>query len=304
VGSTDPVGTGELVIHLPVSRAHRAAPGPAPRRLLVGDPADAAAAAAALGAGGLVGHPFGNVYALTARADATTVRSVNLLTGRPPREVGSVTTTPLRLPLLLDWSRLPLAGHHVLGLLDALLGRGPIGLRGPAGAGVPAHLTRLDGGARTVQVLLPGHACPSGDFLARALQAVGSDLLAVTATGGSRRLPAAEEPPHWRAAGMRGDFGADPRFVLLEHPDDRTAVDRYPAHAPVGPSVLALHALLPAGAGRRRLVLERHGSLPADAVREVAESFGFDLALGPHARHRLPRRVYAVPHRDNAAVGA
>jgi hypothetical protein len=303
VGSIEPAR--ELVIHLPLSRARRPA-GPAPivpgpGRLLVDDPGDAATAAAALGTGAVVGHPFGNVYALTTRPDATTVRSVNLLAGRPPRQVGSVTTTPLRLPVLLDWSRLPgpLAGHHVLGLLDALLGLGPIGFRGPAAAGVPAHLTQLDSGVRTVQVVSPGTACPSNDFLARALRAAGTDLLVVTAAGRSRRLPAAvEEPTHWRATGLRADFGDDPRFLLLEQRDDRDAQARYPAHAPVAPTVLALHTVLPAGAGgRRRLVLERHGSLPAEQVREVVGGFGFDLALGPHARHRLPER-------DHAAVGA
>ena len=200
--------------------------------------------------------------------------------------------------MLLDWSLLPapLAGHQVFGLLDALLGLGPIGVRGPAAAGVPAHLTQVEGGVRTVQVVSPGHACPSNDFLARALHAAGTDLLAVTAAGRSRPLPAAvEEPTHWRAAGLRADFGDDPRLLLLEHRDDREAQARYPAYAPVAPTVLALHAVLPAGAGgRRRLVLERHGSLPAEKVREVVDGFGFDLALGPHARHRLPDRDYAA----------
>jgi hypothetical protein len=187
----------------------------------------------------------------------------------------------------------------VLGLLDALLRLGPIGFRGPAAVGVPAHLTQADGGVRTVQVVSPGHACPSNDFLARALHAAGADLLVVTATGRSRQLPAAvDEPPHWRAAGLRADSGDDPRFLLLEQRDDRDAQARYPAYAPVAPTVLALHTVLPAGAGgRRRLVLERHGSLPAGQVREVVGDFGFDLALGPHARHRLPQR-------DRAAVGA
>ena len=290
MASTDPA---DLVIHLPLTRARRAA-----LRSFVDDPADAAAGATALADGAVVGHPFANVYTLTARPDATTVRSVNLLTGRPPRQVGAVTTTPLRLPVLLDWARLPapLAAHQVLGLLDALLGLGPVAVRGPAAAGVPAHLTRLDGGVRTVQVAAPGHACPSADFLARALHAAGTDLLATTVGGRTRQLPAAvDEPAHWRAAGMRADFGADARFRLLEHRDERSALARYPAHAPVGPTVLALHTVLPAGpGGRRRLVLERHGSLPADAVRAVVDGFGFDLALGPHARHRLPRRDYAA----------
>jgi hypothetical protein len=297
VDGTEPA---DLVIHLPLPRARRRPAGAAPAagRLLVDDPGDLGTAAAALAAGAVVGHPFGNIYALTSRPDATTVRSVNLLAGRPPRQAGSVTTTPLRLPLLLDWSRLPaaLAGHQVLGLLDALLGLGPVGVRGPAAAGVPAHLTQSDGGVRTVQVVSPGHACPSNDFLARALHAAGTDLLAATAAGRSRQLPAAaEEPAHWRAAGQRADFGDHPRFLLLEQRDDQDAQARYPAYAPVAPTVLALHTVLPAGpGGRRRLVLQRHGSLPVARVREVVDGFGFDLVLGPHARHRLPQRDYAA----------
>lgn len=288
----------DLMIHLPVSRDRAAArvadPAPAPGRRLVDDPGDLAAAAAALRAGAVVGHPFANVYALTSRPDAATVRSVNLLAGRPPRQVGSVTTTPMRLPLLLDRSRLPLAGHAVLGLLDALLGLGPIGVRGPAAAGVPGHVTQVDGGVRTVRVLSPGLACPSTDFLARALHAAGTELLAVTVAGRSRRLPVAgEQPAHRRAAGLRTDFGDDPRFLLLEHRDERDAQARYPAYAPVAPTVLTLPTV-PATGRRPRLVLERHGSLTAERVRDVIDGFGFDLVPRPHAWHPLPPRRYAA----------
>ncbi len=290
MASTDPADLG---IHLPPSRSRRGGVRP-----VVDDPVAAAAAATALAGGSVVGHPFGAVYALTARPEAPTARAVNRMTGRPPREPGSVTTTPLRLPALLDWSRLPapLAAVPVLGLLDALLGLGPVGVRGPAAPGMPEHLTRVDAGVRTVLVVTPGHGCPSADFLARALHAAGTDLLATAVAGRSRTLPAAvDEPAHWRAWGMRADFGGDPRFRLLEHRDERAARVRHPTHAPVGPTVLGLHAVLPVGpGGRRRLVLERHGSLPADAVRAVLDNFGFDLALGPLARQRLPRRDYAA----------
>jgi hypothetical protein len=161
---------------------------------------------------------------------------------------------------------------------------------------VPAHLTQLDAGVRTVLALSPGHGCPSQDFLARALHAAHTDLLAVTVAGRSRPLPGTgAEPAHWRAAGMRADFGADPRFVLLERREDREGRARYPEHAPVAPSVLALPTGPPAGAGRRhRLLLERHGSLAADRVREVVDGFGFELGLRPDARHPLPRRQYAA----------
>ena len=276
--------------------ARGAAPAPATGRRLIDHPGDVAAAAASLATGALVGHPFANIYVLTTRPDAGTVRSVNLLAGRPPRQIGSVVSTPMRLPLLLDWTRLPLAAHQVLGLLDALLGLGPIGVRGPASPAVPSHLAQVQAGIPTVQVLSPGHACPSTDFLARALHAAGSDLLAVTATGrGGQPAVAGEEPAHWRAAGLRADFGDVPDFLLLEHRDERQAQERYPAFAPVAPTVLSLPTVLSAGTGRRpRLVLERHGSLPADRAREVVDGFGFDLALRGHAWQPLSPRHYGA----------
>jgi hypothetical protein len=50
---------------------------------------DAAAAAAALAGGAVIAHGFANFYAITTRADADTVRGVNLLKGRPSGQVGS-----------------------------------------------------------------------------------------------------------------------------------------------------------------------------------------------------------------------
>jgi hypothetical protein len=80
---------------------------PRNRSLLLDDADDVQEAAAALAAGGAVGQAFGNFYVLTTRPDASTVRRINLLKGRPPDQVGSVVTTPLRIPLLFDWSALP-----------------------------------------------------------------------------------------------------------------------------------------------------------------------------------------------------
>jgi hypothetical protein len=47
------------------------------------------------------------------------------------------------------------------------------------------------------------------------------------------------------------------------------------------------------GDRRPHLVLERHGSLPVDAVRELVAEFGFGLVLGPRARTRLMLRDYS-----------
>jgi hypothetical protein len=267
-------------------------------RLVLSDPRDVEIVAAALGAGAVVGHAFGNFYVISTRPGAATVRAVNLMKGRPADQVGSITTTPLRIPRVYDWSALPagLAAHEVLGVMDALFSLGPFGFRGPAAPDVPDHLTQIDAGVRTAQVIAPGYACPSNDFLAAALRAAGTDPLYITSANQSRHLSGApDSPAHWRAEGLRADFGSQPRFVLLEHDDEEAARARYPRHAPMSTTILAFHRL----AGPRTLLVERHGSLPVEAVRDVVAPFGFDVALGPLAVQRLGLRSY-----QDAPVGA
>jgi tRNA A37 threonylcarbamoyladenosine synthetase subunit TsaC/SUA5/YrdC len=181
-------------------------------RLLLTHPADAETAAQALAGGAIVGHGFANFYAITTRPDAETIRSVNLLKGRPPTQVGSITTTPSRIATVWDFDRLPkgLAPHDVLTLVDTLFMIGPFGFRGPAADRVPNQLTQLDGDIRTAQVIAPGYACPSNDFLARALRAAGGDYLYITSANRSRHeTGAADEPAHYRADGLRHAFGRD-----------------------------------------------------------------------------------------------
>jgi hypothetical protein len=66
---------------------------------------------------------------------------------------GSITTTPSRIPLMYDWSRLPvgLTRRQVLGLIDTLFTLGPFGLRGPAATHVPDHLVQVDAGVPTLR---------------------------------------------------------------------------------------------------------------------------------------------------------
>jgi hypothetical protein len=140
------------------------------RTLFLEDPHDRRMAAGMLADGAVLGHGFGNIYAITSRPDATTVRAVNLLKGRPADQVGSITTTPTRLPDAFDWSQLPagLSRSHALDAVDALLALGPCGFRGPAAAGLPSHLTQRDANVLTTQVISPGYACPSNAVFALA----------------------------------------------------------------------------------------------------------------------------------------
>jgi hypothetical protein len=264
------------------------------RPLLLDDAGDTGEAAAVLAAGGAVGQGFGNFYVLTTRPDAATVRRINLLKGRPPEQVGSVVTTPLRIPLLFDWAALPegLSARVVRSVMDALFELGPFGFRGPAAAHVPDHLAQVDGGVRTTQVIAPGYACPSNRFLSRALDLVREDLLYVTSANRSRHLTGApDEPAHWRADGLRAEFGSDPGFVVLAHPDEAAARQRYPLHAPMSTTILAFHEVAQRAQGVR-LVVERHGSLPVEQLRSVVERLGFGLEVAPSAARRLELREY------------
>jgi hypothetical protein len=226
------------------------------------------------------------------------VRSVNLLKGRPPDQVGSITTTPLRAPQVYDWSRLPpgLSPADVLGVMDVLWSLGPFGFRGPAAATIPDHLAQVDGDIRTAQIIAPGYACPSNRFLARALAHCGTDILYITSCNLSRyRSGAEDEPAHYRAIGVHADFGHDPRFRILEHSDEAAARRAYPLHAPLSTTILAFHRLgEPTPDGRRTLIVERHGSLSVEQVRAALEPLGFAVTLGPFAQKRLAERQYGA----------
>jgi hypothetical protein len=264
--------------------------------LILDDPRDVRRAACALAEGGVIAQGFANFYVITTRPDAATVRGVNVMKGRPPDQVGSVTTTPSRLHLPFDWRRLPpgLDRRRVSELMDALFAVGPFGFRGPAAAHVPAHLTSLDGSMRTTQVIAPGYACPSNDFLAASLAATGEDLLYITSANRSRHLTGADdEPAHYRAAAIRADFGHHPGFVVLAHDDEEAARRRYPRHDPMSTTILAVHKVAPPStAGRPGLIVERHGSLPLDELHSVVWALGFDLVLGARATTRLHQRDY------------
>ncbi|WP_395727345.1 hypothetical protein [Nakamurella sp.] len=268
---------------------------PITARRLIGR--DAGFAARALDAGAIVAHAFANFYAITTRADEATVRRVNLMKGRPPTQVGSITAPPNAIRDAWDFGELPtgLTRRRILQLVDAFFTLGPFGFRGPAAEHIPPHLTMADGPIITTQVIAPGYACASRDFLATALRITGDDFLYVTSANRSRHVAgAADSPAHWRAAGLRAEFGAEPGFLLVEHENEATARARYPRYLPMSTTILAFHRVEHVTGDRRpQLVLERQGSMPVDDVRAVLDDFGFGLVFGPRARNRPTVRDYS-----------
>jgi len=68
-----------------------------PHRLVLTNPADVQRAVDALADGGVVGHGFANVYAITTRPDADVVQRFNRAHDRPTDWLGSITVPPERL---------------------------------------------------------------------------------------------------------------------------------------------------------------------------------------------------------------
>lgn len=263
---------------------------------------DAALAARALDAGAVVGHGFANLYAITTRADADTVRRVNLMKGRPPGQVGSITAPPAAIRDVWEFGDLPpgLNRRRVLRLIDTFFSLGPFGFRGPAAAHVPPHLTFPDGPVGTAQVIAPGYSCPSNEFLSEALRATGDPFLYITSANRSRHATGADDSPaHWRADGLRAEFGDEPGFMIVEHPDEAAARARYPRYLPMSTTILGFHRVEHVAGDRRpHLVLERHGSLAVDDVRAVLDDLGYGLVIGPNARTRLTQRDYSLRMSD------
>jgi hypothetical protein len=262
----------------------------------ISDPTHRASAARALASGCTIGHAVANIYVLGAHPAPDVVRAVNLMKGRPPNQVGSVTTTRDLVPKLFDWSQLPsgLTRDRMLRIMDAFWSLGPFGFRGPAAEHIPDHLSQREGDLRTVQVVLAGARCPSNDFVARALGAAHVDFLFGTSGNRSRRVTgAADEPPHTTGDGMAAEFGGLSNFLLLRHLDDASVRWSYPLHRSMSTTLLAFHRLAaPREDGRPLLSIERHGSLHVDIVSEVLGSFGFGLQLAATARARLRERDF------------
>jgi 2-isopropylmalate synthase len=254
--------------------------------------ADRTLAASAVAMGAALFYSFGNFCAVAAHPDRRSVARVNVLKGRPENQVGSITTTRDGIDALFDWSRLPdgLTRNGVAALIDDFYELGPMGFRGPALPQVPDHLTSLDGQLRTTQLIAPGYRCPSNELISEALELAGVDYLFITSANVSSGITGHLEPAHYDLRGIQEDFGDSDGVVFIGHRNEATVRASYPSYLPMSTSILAFHRLASDEDGRPTLILERHGSLHADDVRQLVARRGFGLVLGLGARERLPMR--------------
>jgi hypothetical protein len=253
--------------------------------------ADRRTAAIATMNGAALFYGFGNFCALAALPDRASMRRVNALKGRPLGQAGSVTADPARATAVFEWDGLDRDRLEAV-MADFLL-LGPIGLRGRAAPIVPDHLTVDERGVRTAQLIMPGDGCLANDLVGEILDRSGEPLLFITSANTSSTITGDAEAAHCEMQAIRDEFGHHPSAVLIGHADERANRRLYPHHLPCSTSIVSFHT--------GRLVLERHGSLHVDDAREIAARHGYELAIGPAARTRLPVRWPAGDVRTFAA---
>jgi tRNA A37 threonylcarbamoyladenosine synthetase subunit TsaC/SUA5/YrdC len=234
--------------------------------------ADRRLAAIATTNGAALFYGFGNFCALAALPDLASMQRVNRLKGRPPAQAGSVTTDPARAHLVFD--------GEMPAVMQDFLAVGPIGFRGPASDLVPDHLTVMDGGVRTVQLISPGLRCPSNQLIGEILDRSGEDLLFITSANTSSTVSQQAEAAHCEIRAIRDEFGHHPEAVLIGHADERAARALYPWHLPCSTTILSFHT--------GELVLERHGSLGIEHARVIAARHGYELKVA--STERVPVR--------------
>jgi len=262
-------------------------------------------AASAVALGCPLFYAFANFYVLAAHPHRASLERINRAKGRPPLQVGSITTTREYIPDLFDWHQLPQGLHkeQVLALMDAFYEMGPFGFRGPAAHHIPDHLTSLaENGIRTTQLIASGYHCPSNRFLQRALAHLEENYLFITSANISSHLTGQEEPAHYEMKEIQRAFEHHQGILMMRHPDEQEARARYPGYAPMSTSILGFYELHTDERGRPALLVERHGSLPLDSIADVLDDFGFGYVLGPKAHTRLAQQKYAHGLGDSEAV--
>ena len=232
---------------------------------------------------------FYNFCALAAMPNLASMERINALKGRPLAQAGSVTTDPWRAPRVFAWDGLD--RERIEAVMDGFMAIGPIGFRGPAADRVPEHLTVMDSGVRTAQLISPGLRCPSNMLVGEILNRSGEDLLLITSANTSSNVSGQVEAAHYEMRAIRSEFGHHPEAVLIGHHDERAARAMYPWHLPCSTTIISFH--------RGDLVLERHGSLSVEHAKVIAAKHGFRLAVA--SAERVPVRPSGETKRAVAA---
>jgi tRNA A37 threonylcarbamoyladenosine synthetase subunit TsaC/SUA5/YrdC len=245
----------------------------------------------AVSGGAPMGYWFGNFCVIGSRPARSAFLRINRAKGRPDEQPGSVVTTSERLVRMFDWSLLPggIDRDALVAALAALVGLGPIGMRGPATDTIPAHLSAWDGGVRTVQVVLPGRSCPSNVLVDELLDRIGGDVIFGTSANVSKVRTGRVTASHNEMRAFVAEFGGWSDMVFVGPVDEAAARAAHPRHLPGSTSLLSFHRRATAD-GRAAVVLERHGSLAPEVIRGVLAGHGLGLVLADGARHRLPMR--------------
>ena len=171
--------------------------------------------------------------------------------------------------------------------LDVLQGKQVERFQVPAG--VPDHLTVMDGPMRTVQHISPGVRCRSNALVGDVLDMIGEDVLFITSANSSSHRSHQAEAAHCEMREVRREFGHRRDVVLIGHEDEAANRAYYKNHLPCSTSILSFHRDVGEN-GRPALLLERHGSLDVDYIRAAAARHGFGVAIAPGAHERVPVR--------------
>jgi tRNA A37 threonylcarbamoyladenosine synthetase subunit TsaC/SUA5/YrdC len=264
--------------------------------LQISNPLHRAFAASAVALGCPIFYAFANFYVLGAHPRQASLERINRAKGRPPLQVGSITTTREYMQDLFDWSQLPKGLHkeQVVALIDAFYWMGPFGFRGPAADHIPDHLTSIaENGIRTTQLIASGYQCPSNRFLQKTLAQLDENYLFITSANISSHITGQEEPAHYEMNQIQKAFEDHNGILMMRHPNEEEARVRYPEYAPMSTSIIGFYELHTDDRGRPALMIERHGSLPLDKIAEVLDDFGFGYVLGPKAQTRLAQHDYS-----------
>jgi hypothetical protein len=237
-------------------------------------------AAEAVAEGAHLFYAFGNFCALATKPDLASLHAMNAFKGRPRDQVGSVTTTPERASHVFDWDQVRLPWSALVATMADLHTLGPIGFRGPAASHIPDHLTVVDAGIRTAQLISPGDECPSNALVGEILDLIGEEVLYITSANTSSHVSMQVEAAHFELRAIQREFGHHANVALIGHRNERANRRRYPHHLPCSTSIVGFH--------HGHLVLERHGSLDAAMIEKVANRHGLDLTVA--ATERVPVR--------------